>query len=52
MQIIARSLVLVCLALPLQAGVALPKVFTSQMVLQRGMAVPVYGSATPGEKWT
>ncbi len=50
MQIIARSLVLVCLALPLQAGVALPKVFSSYMVLQRGMAVPVYGSAAPGEK--
>lgn len=43
---------LVALALPLQAGVELSKVFTPHMVLQRGMAVPVYGTATPGERIT
>ncbi|MEY4482599.1 MAG: hypothetical protein RL693_51, partial [Verrucomicrobiota bacterium] len=36
----------------LQAEVKLPKVFTPHMVLQRGMAVPVWGTATAGEKVT
>ena len=40
---------MIALASPVQAGVELPKVFTPHMVLQRGMAVPVYGTATPGE---
>lgn len=34
----------------LQAEVKLSKVFTPHMVLQRGMAVPVWGTAAPGEK--
>lgn len=35
--------------MPLHAGLELPKVFTPHMVLQRGMAVPVYAAAAPGE---
>ena len=46
----ARLLALVFLASPLQGEVVLPKVFSPHMVLQRGMAVPVYGTAAPGEK--
>lgn len=49
MKMHTRCLAIVALALPLQAGVELSKVFTPHMVLQRGMAVPVYGTATPGE---
>ncbi len=41
---------LAVLALPAQAEIKLPKVFTPHMVLQRGMAVPVWGTAAPGEK--
>src|SRR4051812_25635677 len=40
----------ICVAGPLQAEVKLSKVFTPHMVLQRNMPVPVYGTATPGEK--
>lgn len=40
------------LASALQAEVKLSKVFTPHMVLQRGMAVPVWGTAAPGEKVT
>lgn len=36
----------------LRAEVKLPNVFTPHLVLQRGMAVPVYGTAAPGEKVT
>ena len=45
-----RCLAIIALASPLRAGVELPKVFTPHMVLQRGMAVPVYGTAAPGEE--
>ena len=41
---------LLLLASALQAEVKLSKVFTPHMVLQRGMAVPVWGTAAPGEK--
>jgi sialate O-acetylesterase len=34
------------------AAVALPPVLSSHMVLQRGMKVPVWGTAAPGEKVT
>ena len=34
------------------AEVVLPKVFSSHMVLQREMPVPVWGTASPGEKFT
>lgn len=40
------------LATALHAEVKLSKVFTPHMVLQRGMAVPVWGTAAPGEKVT
>jgi sialate O-acetylesterase len=33
-----------------QADVKLPPVLSSHMVLQRDMAVPIWGTATPGEK--
>ena len=48
MKVLAPCLAIVALALPSQAGVELSKVFTPHMVLQRGMAVPVYGTAAPG----
>ena len=35
-----------------RADVALPDVLSSGMVLQRGMAVPVWGRAEPGEAVT
>ncbi len=41
---------LAVLALPLHAEIKLPKVFTPHMVLQRGMPVPVWGTAAAGEK--
>ena len=43
---------LLLLASALHAEVKLSKVFTPHMVLQRGMAVPVWGTAAPGEKVT
>ncbi len=46
---------LICLlaaAMPAAAAVTLPHVFGSNMVLQRGRAVPVWGWAEPGEKVT
>jgi len=49
------SLILLGLTLTvsaLQAEVKLTKVFTPHMVLQRGMAVPIWGTATAGEKVT
>ncbi|WP_205702844.1 sialate O-acetylesterase [Botryobacter ruber] len=39
-------------ALNLQAEVTLPKVLTSNMVLQREKPVPIWGYAAPGEKVT
>ena len=38
-----------CSAVSAQAEVTLATVFSDNMVLQRGMAVPVWGVATPGE---
>ena len=43
--------VLVC-AFCAQADVKLPPVISSHMVLQQGMPVPIWGTATPGEKVT
>ena len=37
-------------ALPAGADVKLPPVISSHMVLQRDLAVPIWGSAAPGEK--
>ncbi len=44
--------VMVCAAWSGFAEVKLPRVLGSHMVLQRGMAVPVWGTAEPGEKIT
>lgn len=38
------------LAASLQAEIKLSKIFTPHMVLQRGISVPVWGTASPGEK--
>jgi len=40
------------LGAPLQAEITLSKVFTPHMVLQREMAVPIWGTAAPGEQVT
>jgi len=45
-------LLLASLAPALRAEVKLSKVFTPHMVLQRGMEVPIWGTAQPGEKVT
>jgi sialate O-acetylesterase len=37
---------------PMQAEVRVPAVLSSHMVLQRDMAVPIWGTAAPGEKIT
>ncbi|HYO11006.1 MAG TPA: sialate O-acetylesterase [Tepidisphaeraceae bacterium] len=54
--LVARSavavLVLLLLAPPARAAIALPPMFGDHMVLQRGMEVPVWGKAEPGEKVT
>jgi sialate O-acetylesterase len=36
----------------LQAGITLPKVLSSNMILQRDMPVPIWGTAQPGEPVT
>lgn len=41
-----------CLTIGLQAGVKLPNVLTSNMVLQRDQPVPVWGTALPSEPVT
>src|SRR6185369_5599753 len=46
------TLALTCVAGSLHAEVKLSKVFTPHMVLQRNMAVPVWGTAAPAEKVT
>ena len=43
---------LLALATALHAEVKLSRIFTPHMVLQRGMEVPVWGMAEPGEKIT
>ena len=46
------TVALFALALTANAEVALPKVFSSHMVLQRDMPIHVWGSAAPGEQVT
>jgi sialate O-acetylesterase len=53
MKISARlvsSLFLFVLATAIRADVSLPRVFGDNMVLQRGVPVPIWGRAAPGEK--
>ena len=45
---IVIPLLLICI--DVKAEVNLPKIFSSNMVLQRNKPVPVWGTATPGEK--
>ncbi|MBK9018189.1 MAG: hypothetical protein IPM82_31365 [Saprospiraceae bacterium] len=49
-----RTILLACLFLAFgkvaNADVSLPKLFTDHVVLQRGVEVPVWGWATPGEE--
>jgi len=52
MKMMTCCLASLTLAVPLHAAIELPKVFTTHMVLQRGMAVPVYGTASQGESVT
>ena len=47
-KIIFSPLLLVCVVV--NAEVTLPKIFSSNMVLQRNKPVPVWGTASPGEK--
>jgi sialate O-acetylesterase len=44
---------LLCFIFPsAKADITLPNVFSSNMVLQRGMEIPVWGWADPGERVT
>ena len=51
---IVFSAAIICFSavLPVQSDVVLPPFFGDNMVLQRGMRVPVRGTAAPGEKVT
>ncbi|MBI1313530.1 9-O-acetylesterase, partial [bacterium] len=48
----AVTLLVITSSLPAHADVRLPKIFSSHMVLQRGLAAPVWGWAIPGEEVT
>jgi sialate O-acetylesterase len=53
MKLSALSFLTIALALlPLHADVKLPAIFGDHMVLQQGKTLPVWGTATPGEKVT
>lgn len=45
-------LILTATLLPIHAEVKCPPVFGSHMVLQRDQSIPVWGTASPGEKVT
>jgi sialate O-acetylesterase len=45
------TLVMICSSVA-SANIQLPKIFGDNMVLQRGMPIPVWGRAEPGEKIT
>ena len=51
-RLLLLSICITAIATAAWADVRLPKVFGSRMVLQREMAVPVWGWADPGEKVT
>jgi sialate O-acetylesterase len=46
------SILSICLAVAAMADVRLPQIFSTNMVLQRNIAIPVWGWAAPGEKVT
>lgn len=46
------SLAILAASAPVVAEVSLPTIFTDHMVLQRGVKVPVWGQAAPGEHVT
>ena len=46
------TLLLILLAASVNAQVKLSPIFSSNMVLQQGMEIPVWGWASPGEKVT
>ncbi len=46
------TLILLFFVIGLKAEVKLPPLFSSNMVLQQGMEIPVWGWASPGEKVT
>ncbi len=48
--LVAAAGLMALLAPQAQAEIKLPSIFGTSMVLQRGMPVPVWGWATPGEK--
>lgn len=49
---VGLSFLFICLSVMLQANIKLPKVFTSNMVIQREIEIPVWGWGNPGEKIT
>lgn len=49
-KIVLGLLLVACLASMAAADVSLPTMFSDHMVVQRGMAVPVWGWAEPGEE--
>jgi sialate O-acetylesterase len=48
--VVLRFLLVLCAFVPVSAGVKMPGVFSDGMVLQRGIPLPVWGEAKPGEK--
>lgn len=52
LQLASMAMLLLTAAGLSRAAVALPNIFADHMVLQRDMKVPIWGSATPGEKVT
>lgn len=52
MKSICLAIVSICFSLLVYADVKLPAIFSSNMVLQRNQAIPIWGWAAPGEKIT
>ena len=48
-RLITTALFLACSVFPLRAEVTLAPVFSDHMVIQRGVTLPVWGTAAPGE---
>jgi sialate O-acetylesterase len=47
-QALQLGLIIFCLQTSVHAQISLPKVFGDNMVLQRGIKIPVWGNSTPG----